>query len=267
MPDFTINTYKLLLEALKNQDYQFQTFEQYLNHPATKSIVIRHDVDARPQNSLQLAIIEAQLNIKGTYNFRAKPQSWDEEIIKEIAKQGHEIGYHYEDLATHKGDHEKAIEGFKQNLNKLRKIAKVSTICMHGSPTSKHDSRDLWKTNNYKDLKLKGEPYFDVDYTQVLYLTDTGRRWDGHKVSIRDKVDMRQNEMLTQKGHYIKKTRDIIKAANEKALPDQIMFTIHPQRWHSGKNLPNWVIELVTQNLKNLIKAALLRTKRSKRSN
>ncbi len=71
---------------------------------------------------------------------------------------------------------------------------------MHGSPTSSHDSRDLWKKHNYRELKLIGEPYFDVDYSKVLYLTDTGRRWDGNNVSIRDKVDDKQNQNLEQKG-------------------------------------------------------------------
>ena len=42
------------------------------------------------------------------------------------------------------------------------------------------------------ELGLKGtynfraKPYFDTDFTKVLYLTDTGRRWDGSRFSIRD---------------------------------------------------------------------------------
>jgi hypothetical protein len=46
----------------------------------------------------------------------------------------------------------------------------------------------LWKYYDYKDFGLIGEPYFDVDFDKVLYLTDTGRRWDGEAVSVRDKV-------------------------------------------------------------------------------
>ncbi len=60
---------------------------------------------------------------------------------------------------------------------------------MHGSPVSKWDSRLIWKKYDYKKLGIIGEPYFDVDFSKVLYLTDTGRRWDGEKVSIRDKID------------------------------------------------------------------------------
>ena len=32
------------------------------------------------------------------------------------------------------------------------------------------------------------EPYFDFSLEEMLYLTDTGRRWDGSSFSIRDKA-------------------------------------------------------------------------------
>ncbi len=163
MLDFTVNKYIQLLNALIEQGYHFQTFSDYLTKPLLKSIVLRHDVDKRPRNSLTLAKIENEHGLKGTYNCRIVPESWDEGIIKEISSLGHEIGYHYENLSVFKGDHESAIDDFKMNLEKLRKLVPVSTITMHGSPTSKHDSRDLWKNFNYKDLGLIGEPYFDMD--------------------------------------------------------------------------------------------------------
>ena len=80
-----------------------------------------------------------------------------------------------------------AIKRFSENLEKLRKIAPVRTICMHGSPMSRWDSRLLWKYYDYRDFGITGEPYFDVDFDKVFYLTDTGRRWDGDSFNIRDK--------------------------------------------------------------------------------
>ena len=53
---------------------------------------------------------------------------------------GHEIGYHYENMAKCNGTFEMAIEDFKNNLKKLREIAPVYTICMHGSPRSRWDA-------------------------------------------------------------------------------------------------------------------------------
>ena len=106
----------------------------------------------------------------------------------EINSLGHEIGYHYETMDTSNGNVNLAIKQFKENLDKLRELVKVTTICMHGSPRSKYDNRDLWKRFNYKSYGIKGEPYFDLNFNNIYYLTDTGRRWDGFNVSVRDKI-------------------------------------------------------------------------------
>lgn len=246
--DFTVKKYRLLLNALKNANYNFQTFAEFLEAPGERVVILRHDVDLMPKNSLRFAKIQHEHGASGSYYFRAVPESWDDRIIKEIASLNHEIGYHYENLTTCSGDIEKALLNFKDNLHKLRELAPVSTICMHGSPMSKYDSRDLWNDFNYKDLGLIGEPYFDVDFNQVFYLTDTGRRWDGHRVSVRDKV----NTNFDQTFHS---TDEIIEALEKDKLPNVIMFTFHPQRWND--NMFYWTKELILQNLKNLVKRAL----------
>jgi hypothetical protein len=137
-------------------------------------IILRHDVDRRPGNALKTARLEHDLGIPASYYFRAVPESWDEAIIQKIAGLGHEIGYHYENLSACKGDPGRAWEDFQANLAKLRDLAPVTTICMHGSPLSRINNLDLWKTHDYKALGIVGEPYLDVDFTQVFYLTDTG---------------------------------------------------------------------------------------------
>ncbi|MGB3947089.1 MAG: hypothetical protein WBM13_03835, partial [Bacteroidia bacterium] len=129
--DFTLTKYKELIVALKAHYNSFQTYQEFLEAPASKSIVLRHDVDLLPQNSLEFAKIQAKNNIKGSYYFRAVPESWDETIIKEIASLGHEIGYHYECLTTCNGNIDKAIQDFDKNLKALRALVPVKTICMH----------------------------------------------------------------------------------------------------------------------------------------
>jgi len=63
---------------------------------------------------------------------------------------------------------------------------------MHGSPRSPYDNNEVWKKYDYRELGIIAEPYFDLDFSKVLYLTDTGRRWDGEGVSIRDKIPVRE---------------------------------------------------------------------------
>lgn len=246
--DFTLKKYKELIKALIDQNYSFQTFEEFIKNPKEKSVVLRHDVDLLPYNSLRFAEVQAENNIRGVYYFRAVPESWDEDVIKKIAGLGHEIGYHYECLTTCNGNMKNGIADFEKNLKNLRKLAPVTTICMHGSPASKYDSKDLWNEYKYQDYDIIGEPYFDVDFNEVFYLTDTGRMWDGHKVSVRDRVDSSFNLSFHS-------TDEIISAAKSGILPIKIMFTFHPQRWNDG--LFKWTKELIMQNIKNIIKKAL----------
>ncbi len=277
--DFTLNTYKKLLKALQEKGFVFQPYAEFLKTPRQKVIVLRHDVDLLPENSLVFARIQNQLGIRGSYYFRAVPESWDETIIKEIASLGHEIGYHYECLTTCRGNEENAIGDFKKNLEALRSLVPVETICMHGSPKSRYDSKDLWKSQSYREYGIIGEPYFDTDFSQVLYLTDTGRRWNGDKVSVRDKVQgvklrvessgmgveglgLRVESSELGVGVLVfKKTADIIKAASRGKLPEKIMFTFHPQRW-SDSPLP-WLKELLFQNLKNCVKYVLIKSRKA----
>ena len=261
MPDFTIKTYTHLISSLSNKGYAFQTFAEFLKVPADKVIVLRHDVDARKENSLRFAEIQHGLGIKGSYYFRVVPESYDEEVIKKIAGMGHEVGYHYETMdfesekrrvKSEKWGAEKLIdaayEEFCRNLEMFRKIVPVETICMHGSPRSKYDNKDIWKKYEYKKLGLIGEPYYDIDFSKVAYLSDTGRRWNGDKVSVRDKV-------VSSFNFNFRSTFDIIE--NISLLPDKVMFTFHPQRWHDDPVL--WMKELVIQNVKNQVKRVLIK--------
>ena len=268
--DFTLKTYRQLLDSLQNAGFSFLTFEQYLASqlPKAKSqkptanrqpptAILRHDVDLLPQNSLATAQIEHELGIKGSYYFRIVPESNQPEYIEKIRDLGHEIGYHYEDLTLCKGNMDEAIKSFEKNLAYFRQFYPVQTICMHGSPRSPWDSKDLWKHYHYRDFGITGEPYFDVDFNQVFYLTDTGRRWDGWKVSVRDKVP--QQEEWVKQGLVFKSTGDIIQAAQETNLPNKIMITVHPQRW-TDKPLP-WLKEWALQKVKNVAKYLIVSRK------
>lgn len=297
MYDFNLNTYISLLEKIGKQGFSFTTFTDFIDKPQDKKVVLRHDVDTHKENSLQFARIQYKMGIVGTYYFRIIPQSFDEKVIEEIARLGHEIGYHYETMDTEckkiKDKSKKTIvidyyllvdnayEEFCRNLEIFRKIVPVITICMHGSPLSKYDNRAIWEKYDYKKLGILADPYFDVDFDDVFYLTDTGRRWDGELVSVRDKAQsteyraqsidpfkdwkVKQNEINSRMPNTANRiqfpkfhsTFDVIKAAEEGLLPDKIMMTFHPQRW-TDKPIP-WVKELIWQNVKNVGKYFLVK--------
>lgn len=246
--DFTLVKYQELLTALKKNGISFK---------------LRHDVDRLPYNSLRTAQIEAEFGLSATYYFRMVSESYDESVIKSILGLGHEIGYHYESLTTCNGDIEAAYDDFCRNLDKLRTVAPISSICMHGSPRSKWDSRDLWNHYDYHALGIEHEPYFDTDFASTLYLTDTGRRWDGYHVSVRDKVPVFQ-EWWESQGLVFHSTDDIIHQLNDVKSPLctsglSLLITTHPQRWNPFG--AEYVKEYGLQTLKNLIKRIVVMSK------
>ena len=246
--DFTLVKYQELLTALKKNGISFK---------------LRHDVDRLPYNSLRTAQIEAEFGLSATYYFRMVSESYDESVIKSILGLGHEIGYHYESLTTCNGDIEAAYDDFCRNLDKLRTVAPISSICMHGSPRSKWDSRDLWNHYDYHALGIEHEPYFDTDFASTLYLTDTGRRWDGYHVSVRDKVPVFQ-EWWESQGLVFHSTDDIIRQLNDVKSPLctsglSLLITTHPQRWNPFG--AEYVKEYGLQTLKNLIKRIVVMSK------
>lgn len=243
--DFTLNKYTALLRALKVFPFE--------------RLTLRHDVDLLPQNSLRTARLEAGLGLRGIYYFRAVPQSWDEAVIRQIAALGHEIGYHYESLTTCDGDINAAYADFCKNLAALRKIAPVKSICMHGSPRSPWDSKEIWRKYDYHALGIESEPYLDTDFSKTFYLTDTGRRWDGYKVSVRDKIPQYQDRW-TARGLTFHSTDDVIEGLRTERIPRHLMITVHPQRWNPFG--PAWCREWFLQNIKNIVKRLLILIKK-----
>lgn len=295
--DFTVSTYSVLLEKLAVAGYSFRSCREYYDFPSERVVFLRHDVDKLPSNSLVTAKIEHEAGVSGTYYFRLIDGGFEEETIKQIRELGHEIGYHYEDMDTarrkEQGERRKskenveeelaalAFDSFRENLHKLREIAPVSTICMHGSPTSRWDSRLLWKYYDYRELGILAEPYFDFNCENMLYLTDTGRRWNGASVSFRDKstgtglnnpqryrewkvkplrgslMNMNEEGDILQGKYKFKHSDDILSALDTQEIPDRIMITFHPQRWNDS-TLP-WLREYLWQNSKNAVKYLLVK--------
>lgn len=193
--------------------------------------------------------MEHALEVKASYYIRVVKGTWNEEIIRQIVDLGHEVSYHYEDLTIAKGNYEKAFEHFKMHLERIREFYPARTICMHGSPLSRWDNRKLWEKYDYRKEGIIGEPYFDVDYSKVLYMTDTGRAWNKTNVSVRDKV----GDGLRIK---VKNTPHLITLIENGNMPDKLIINTHPQRWFNFGF--DWMKELVGQYIKNLVKKILV---------
>ena len=247
--DFTMAKYGELCRVLLSSGYTPVTVYQYLTEPpAGRVVVLRHDVDRKPENALAMAELEHDLGICSTYYFR-HPATFVPETIREIETLGHEVGYHYEVLAKAKGDCDAAIGLFARELAELREICDVRTICMHGSPLSRHDNRDLWKEYDFREFGIAGEAYLSMAGKGLRYLTDTGRNWGG-KHSVRDAMPGAGAVLPS-----VATTDDLIDwiaSAGEEGL----YLTVHPERW--AVNEVEWAASYMKDLVMNAGKMILM---------
>ena len=218
---------KSFLHILNILNFLFIPWDWIIKNPSN-GMILRHDVDRNPKQSLRIAEISSELGIAGTFNFRVLNNRIHEEIVVKITELGHEIGYHYEDLSIANGDMKLAIELFDKNLQMLRQFSDVKTATMHGRPLSKFDNRDIWKFTKVENFDLIGESYVSIDYTNLFYLTDTGRTWSETKANLRDSA---LNSIALPKS--LGSTEDI---KNLIDVNDNISIAIvfHPERWSSN---------------------------------
>ena len=249
MRDFTMEKYRELCHALLGANYTPVTVHRYLTDPTSRRItVLRHDIDYKPENALKMAELEHALGVTSTYYFR-HPHTFIPEIIEQVLSLGHEVGYHYEVLAKAKGNYEKAITLFARELEEFRTLCDVRTICMHGSPLSRYDNRDLWKEYDFGEFGIAGEAYLSMAGTDLRYLTDTGRNWGG-KHSVRDAMPG-AGEIPPS----VATTDDLahwIASAGEEGL----YLTVHPERWAMSEG--EWATGYVTDLVMNAGKAVLV---------
>jgi hypothetical protein len=252
LKDFRFETFDLLLKAFRKNGYEFMTYEDFAKNQnlQNKVVIIRHDIDRKPDHALKIAKIEKESGVRASYYFGFFGQSFSHSVIKRIIEMGHELGYHYNDLVSCRGNFTKALISFQENLGKLRRYYPVKTMCMHGSPVSRWDNRMLWIKYKYTDYGILSEPYIDLDFNKILYITDASRSWNNTSVTIRDKV-------ATDFNFNFKSTFSIIRLLEKNALPAQILINLHPHNW-SG-NFISWTQTIIWQGIKNSIKWILNR--------
>jgi hypothetical protein len=274
--DFTYGKYVELIDAIAGSDYQVLNISRYLSGEPLppKFIIIRHDVDIDPFYQVRFAQLEKSKGISTSYYFRYVDSIFKEDVIDSIAALGHEVGYHYEVFTKTKGDAAGAIRLFREELEIFRKRWNSGTVCPHGgsflegvdgydlknvvklipkllsrkSVFTSWSNFDLWKNNKVEDFGLLGDAYDSIDFTEILYLSDTGRSW-GSRYKRLDKVNSRINPTFN-----IRKSDDIIRIIR-KGEADRIYLLIHFEQWKD--NFFSWVswyiAQLIRRNGKKFI--------------
>ena len=135
MRDFSIKKYEEICSTLADSGYQSITLSDYFRlggiNLTEKRVILRHDVDRLAFMSIPMAEVEADYGLSASYYFRI-PGTFKPNIIKELVSLGHEVGFHYENLAKTNGNLDSAIQSFSHDLNRFRELVQVKTITMHG---------------------------------------------------------------------------------------------------------------------------------------
>ena len=224
--DFTLDKYTELCHAVLGLSCEVMTVAQFLKagQPQRLVLILRHDVDRSLRRALRMAELEVELGITSTYYVRMTRSVFRPHALIHLEQLGHEVGYHYEVLTKARGDPQRAIAMFEQELQQFRRIVPVETISMHGNPMLPWDNRELWQIYDFGDYGLLGEAYLSIVYRNVHYFTDTGRSWDMGRDNLRDRVASRP---LAENVH----TTDDLIAFLENVPACPVLINAHPNRW------------------------------------
>lgn len=246
--DFTLKAYAGIVDAALAAGYQPVQVGDWLDRirPDEPVIILRHDVDRRPENALAMAKLEAERNAFATYYFRTVGSAFNPPIIREIAAMGHEIGYHYEDFHMARYDPQRAYALYLENLDSLRRIAPIRSIAMHGSPLAKFSNMEIWKHRSFAESGVK-DCILSADWSDFLFFTDTGRSFDARLTNLRDTIGGKRAAGVTSSaavGEYLRTHR-----------PPFVQLNIHPERW--SDKLWAWSRQLVVDTAANGVKLGL----------
>lgn len=151
-------------------------------------IVLKHDIETNVQKAYKLAKIESKYGHRGTYYAHAYlfEKEKNVKILSKIQKMGHEVSYHYDVMDSNKGNIEKAINEFDNNVKVIRKKGfEIKTVCQHGNPIVErmgyNSNRDFFRNKKVEkkyedivDIMVNFKEKYKVDYK---YYSDAGRKF------------------------------------------------------------------------------------------
>ena len=197
-------------------------------------VVIKHDVELLSKSSLDLAKIEHDFGIRSIFFYQFDVFIKDVEMVKEISRLGHEIGYHYDVLDNNKGDFSAAALEFEENLRVFSDNGfDIKWICPHGNPIIERngwnsnkdffrDSSIREKYNDLKDIVVEKE----IFYPDFVYVSDAG-------YSFKEVSSVSNNDKVYSEDFKIK---DFPSYLRKKGCSSYIIST-HPHRWVESDSL------------------------------
>jgi hypothetical protein len=199
---FTLVKYCEFLESISQYKIiPCREFQTYFNSSEIV-ITLKHDIDSRIDRSINMAILESEMNIRSSYFVLHTAGYYKNciEKLKFIQSLGHEIGFH-NDLMSVKNP----VKLLNQELAILRTYGlRMTGTSAHGNKSLREGINNLhfWNSHNLKDFGFDYEAY-SLDFNK--YFSDCtfidGHRWHPEQIT-----GLR--------------------------IGDRMQFLIHPEFWH-----------------------------------
>lgn len=171
---YTYEWYRGLLERLRDLGHTFHGFE---SGAPESGVLLRHDIDYSPKAARQMAEIESELGVTGTYfalvtsPFYNPSEPTTRDHLADIADLGHRVGLHFDPHAYFKM--EATTNSLQQRIREDRDILEnrvdelTHTIAFHNPP-------DWVLGRCFDGLTHTYEPQFFED---IAYRADSLGRW------------------------------------------------------------------------------------------
>ena len=222
---FTHAAYAYLLDAIDDAGHETLTVREYLSpgRLPERFVVLRHDVDRKPRRAEALARLETDLGVSASYYFH--PSAFRETRAERVEDLGHEVGYHYDDVATARGDLHTARALFTNNLRVFRRACDVDTVSPHAAALSPHENASLWERGpSFEQFDLLGDADRSVDYVDLAFLSDAGR-------TFRERPADRARALGEQDQAPTADTVDDLAARFREGAIERACLLTHPRRW------------------------------------
>ncbi len=175
--DFTLDSYKKILELAKLKSFEFIGYDQVGTKTKKPVCLLRHDVDSELWGCLPMAKIEYSLGIKATYFLMCRSTSYNLfciesiNVVRDLIKYGHDVGLHFMGELYESDDNEKIAEKVLLEADIIQKEfdIKVNAVSFH-QPSDRilNDNIEICGlVNTYNNNQMK-------DY---YYFADTNMNW------------------------------------------------------------------------------------------
>ncbi|MDD2228044.1 MAG: hypothetical protein PHY48_01370 [Candidatus Cloacimonetes bacterium] len=229
----SLQEYEQIISDAKEQGYKFYTLQNFRTAELSDKesfIILRHDIDTDPVAALRFAEIELRYAVKASYFFRRI--TWHAGIMNTLHRQGHEIGYHFEELSDYaKKHHIKRKEEILKQLPSIRESFAANLSALRTTVDFPIVSAAAHGDFTYKTLN-EGNKIFLKD---AKLRASTGIVYEAYDEPLVSKYRNHISDKPAPQGFYPVSPQELIQQK------ESFLFLSHPRWW-----IPNPLVSTIS---------------------